>query len=190
MPLVQSRRHLENARQAIAQMRSAPSFDAYEAAWRQFLQEINKVWKKVELECKKNTKFNGWRSGYVELRKSDSLLSYVLHARNSDEHTLTEITKRAPGSIAISAPAETGVLYIRSLTVRAGGVIEYDGSPAVFQVTHPRVQLERVCDRGIWYEVPESHLGETVTDKAPHYIGDRAVAFYADYVGAAEKKFS
>ena len=57
-------------------MRTAGPFEAYEVAWRQFLQEINEVWKKVELECKKNTKFNGWRSRYVELRKSDALLSY------------------------------------------------------------------------------------------------------------------
>jgi hypothetical protein len=171
-------------------MRTAASFDAYEAAWRQFLQEINKVWKKVELECKKNPKFNGWRGKYVELRKTDALLSYVLHARNSDEHTLTEITKRMPGSIAIYAPPETGVVHIRSLTIREGGVIEYDGSPAVFQVTHPSVQLERVFDRGIWYEVPDSHLGEQSSERAPHSIAQRVVIFYADYVGSAELKFS
>lgn len=190
MPLVQSRRHLENARHAVARMRAAASFDAYEAAWRQFLQEMNKVWKKVELECKKNTKFNGWRAKYVVLRTTDPLLCYVLHARNSDEHTLTEITKRVPGSIAISAPPETGVLHIRSLTMYAGGAIEYDGSPAVFKVTHPSVQLECVFDRGIWYEVPDSHLGENLNETAPLSIAERAVTFYADYVGAAEKEFS
>jgi hypothetical protein len=189
MPLLQSRRHFENARHAINQMRSATSFEGFEAAWRQFLQEINKVWKKVELECKKNPKFNGWHSKYVELRKEDPLLCYVLHARNSDEHTLTEITKRVAGSIGVSAPPETGVLHIRSLKIQ-GGTIEYDGSPAIFAVTDPSVQLERVFDRGIWYDVPGSHLGQELKQKTPLTVAERALAFYADYVAAAEQKFS
>ena len=190
MPLVQSRRHLENARHAVAQMRTAGPFEAYEVAWRQFLQEINKVWRKVELECKKNSKFNGWRTKYVELRKSDALLCYLHHARNSDEHTLTEITKRVPGSIAISAPPETGVLFVRSLRMHAGGMIEYDGSPAVFNVTQPSVQLERVFDRGTWYEVPDSHLGKTLAEKDPLAIAALALTFYAEYIEMAEQKFS
>jgi hypothetical protein len=190
MPLVQSRRHLESARHAVAQMHTASSFEAYEAAWRQFLQEINKVWKKVELECKKNSKFNGWRAKYVELRKTDALLCYLHHARNSDEHTLTEITKRVPGSIAISAPPETGVLNIRSLKIDAEGMIEYDGDPAVVEFTQPSVQLGRVFDRGTWYEVPDSHLGNGLTHRAPLAIAGLALKFYAEYIGAAEQKFS
>jgi hypothetical protein len=188
MPLPQSRRHLENARQALAQMERANSFEAYEFAWRQFLQELNKIWKKVELECKKHPKFSGWRSKYADLRKTDPVLSYLLHARNSDEHTLTEITKRTPGSISILPPPETGSVYIRSLTVHQGR-IEYDGSPAIFQVTNPSVQLERVFDRGVWYDVPTQHLGNELRDTSPHGVAQSAIAFYADYVAGAEKTF-
>lgn len=190
MPLVQSRRHQENARHAVAQMRTAGSFEAYEAAWRQFLQEINKVWKKVELECKKNSKFKAWRVKYVELRKTDPLLCYLHHARNSEEHTLTEITKRVAGSLAISAPPETGVLHIRSLRVDADGTLEYDGSPAVFQVTQPSVELDRVLDRGNWYEVPAAHLGNSLLRKDPISLADLGLKFYAEYISAAEQKLS
>jgi hypothetical protein len=190
MPLLQSRRHLNNAAQAINQMRSARSFEAYESSWRQFLQELNKIWKKVELECKKNPKFNGWRAKYITLRKDDALLCYLHHARNSDEHTLTEITKRVPGSLAISAPPETGFVHIRSLTITADGGVQYDGSPAVFQVTPPSVQLDRVRDRGTWYEVPEKHLDADLVRKDPLEVADCGLKFYTEFVKEAEDRFA
>jgi hypothetical protein len=190
--LAAAKRDLAASRRALEAMRAAQSLDAIEAAWRSFLQEANKVWTKVELACKSHPKAQPWFGGHARLRKKDMLLRYLHHARNSDEHTLTEIVSRQPGGFAINpAPGMKGV-YIDSMTISSGPSgthINYRGSPIQVEVHTPHVQLERVFDRGAWFNPPTQHLDKRLMKNDPITVAELGYTYCERIVSEAESRF-
>ena len=120
------------------------------------------------------------------------LLKYLLHARNSDEHTLTEIVSEQPGGIGINPASGISGLYIKSLKMSGGpqGMnIRYEGSPAEIRVVRPHVRLERVYDRGEWYNPPTQHLSTPLSQRDPVAVATLGFDYYRAFLTDAEATF-
>ena len=113
-------------------------FAAYEYAWRDFLRRIDRVWKKMKSVC---TGKPGWQtpaSKIGHLRKTDSLLKYLIHARNVDEHTISDVvTEWNPNMQA-----------------------KQFGTSVLLEWKEWDRPLLAVTDRGVCYSPPNQHLGQ------------------------------
>lgn len=192
MTLLTVKRELAATQRALEGMRGAKTLDELEAAWRTFLQNANKVWTKIELVCKAPSPAQPWLGAHLRIRKKDMLLRYLHHARNSDEHTLTEIVSKQPGGIGIRGAAGTGGVYIKSMTINSGPQgthIKYEGSPIEIVQVAPHVRLERVFDRGTWYNPPTQHLERQLTQADPVSVAEAGYEYMRSMVGEAEGRF-
>jgi hypothetical protein len=190
--LLAAKRELAATKRALESMRTAKTLDDLEAAWRSFLQNANKVWTKLELVCKAPSKAQPWFGGHLRARKKDMLLRYLHHARNSDEHTLTEIVSKQPGGIGIRGAPGTSGVHIKSMTIKGGpqGMhIDYEGSPIEIVQIAPHVQLERVFDRGDWYNPPTQHLDKPLGKTDPIGVAALGYEYICAMVAEAEGKF-
>jgi hypothetical protein len=190
--LLAAKRELAATKRVLEAMRAAQTLDDIEAAWRSFLQNANKVWTKLELVCKAPSPAQAWLGGHLRTRKTDMLLRYLKHARNSDEHTLTEIVSKQPGSIGIRGAPGTSGVYIKSMTINSGPQgthIDYEGSPIEIVQTVPHVKLERVFDRGSWYNPPTQHLGQRLSQADPVSIAVAGFEYLRVMIEEAEGRF-
>ncbi|MGA4049093.1 hypothetical protein ACI2VH_16790 [Ralstonia nicotianae] len=179
---------LAKARAAIEAMRSAKALDEFEEHWKEFLGRIERVWNKALSHFGKSPKWNGWKGKTEKLRRTDSLLSYLINARGTDEHTVNEIVGREPGGIGIN-PAEGNGLYIERMTINNGQIriqspqrIRVDFIPA-------RTTLLPVTNRGRTYPVPTSHLGMPVDPRNVISVAEAGAQFYQEFLSAAEAFF-
>jgi hypothetical protein len=170
-PLREAKRELRSAEWALGRMHSAPDFDSFEDTWRQYLMALRKVWIKTERGCQHVRKrFEPWQGKIKSQQRNDQLLRYLEHARNADEHTIQLILDDIPKQ-----------------TVTVGGDTVYVGNDVV--IIAPRVELRPVKDRGEWYDPPVEHLGKALAERGPLKVAELGLAFYADFVEQAERKF-
>jgi hypothetical protein len=112
-PLHHSKRELTAASRALERMKSSSNFDELEDEWKSFLHSIEKVWVKAERACQHvRNQFEPWQGRFVTERRKDPLLSYLRHARNSDQHTIQEMMEKKPAS--------------RSMYIEGGGSVHID----------------------------------------------------------------
>jgi hypothetical protein len=153
---------LERARATIPTMeRTDIPIKDVESAWWSFLLSANSVYTKLEQGSKDNGKSKAWFGRAKHVRKNDPLLSYLHHARNSDEHSL-------------EATAVTGIADLKSLhpevkVSEPGQNVRVDFDPnANLEPGTPLATLKvGLCvlpvtdDRyGDTFPVPTSHMGE------------------------------
>lgn len=189
-PLKHARRELDGATAAFKRMKEASSLDDFESAWRSYLASVNRVWSKLEALAKKTAgRFQPWLGERSTVRKEDMLLRYLLHARNSDEHTLTEVVERRAPSMGITA-GPTGAALVRSLRIRADGTVEFDGEGSLAITFRPeRVVLARVLDRGEWYDAPTHHLDRPLLSVEPLHVAELGLRYYTAIVEEADRDF-
>jgi hypothetical protein len=189
-PLSRSKSQLRAASLAVERMRAAKSFQDFEAAWGDFLDAVEKVWKKCERECQGVKKeFQPWQARFNSERGSDPLLSYLRHARNADNHSIQEIVQHIPGSSMITSSGP-GPLYIERLEIRDGQITEYSGNQPLIQRTTPsRVEPLRIVDRGVTYDPPREHLGRALDRRDPLAIAEAGLTYYTKFVEEAHARF-
>ena len=189
-PLNAARKELTRAGHALESLRSAQTYGVLEDAWASFLRHLERSYNKAQAQLKRSSKFQGWpMRGRVEaLRSKDPLLSYLRNARGADEHGIEPIASGKPGGVGIG-PAEGNSLYVRSMTVDRGK-IRID-SPDRIRVTVIPAEfvLAPLVNRGVTYEVPNSHLGSSLPSSDPVSLGERGLKFYHDFIEQAEREF-
>lgn len=140
-------------------------FATFEAAWREFLQKIERVWNKTQAAVCEHPRWPRLESEVVRLRNTDPLLRYLRHARNADEHSIQAMASDWDANLRASQVGEK--------TVRL------DWEPW----DRP---LLPVSNRGVVFDPPKEHLGESITEKfkkgaaEPIVIADLALHFYRD----------
>ena len=92
----------------IEAMRDATDFEHYEKSWLDYLHYLDRGWNKLEklLAGISHQKLSHAR----QTRKSDALLSYLMHARNVDEHTIRKVVAKHPGSLKITGGPGGGTI--------------------------------------------------------------------------------
>lgn len=189
-PSPKPREELGRARAAVERMRKATSFPEFEEHWREFLRRLDRVWNKAEAHYVRHRKWHSWSGKYTTARSNDELLSYLVQARNVDEHTVAEIVTHQPGSLALGTGPSGSAHYQRLSIFKDGRVyVQATGDPKV-TITPSRAKLLPVTSRGRTYQVPTSHIGGAIDAKNVPDTADKAVAFYDTFVSEAEKYFS
>lgn len=178
-----AKRELHSAERRFKAMTECESFEDMDIEWRGFLVSIEKVWKKIERAgvLINQGKFGQFQKPFKDQKKNDVLLSYILHARNSDEHSVQEVSSSLNQYSAIPI----------------GFVNREMGQPDVFVPVNPaqkpsiqmdiKFELVDVVDRGKTYRPP---WGNTVPGPiSPVEAADRALSFYREYMSAFVGEF-
>jgi hypothetical protein len=182
------RREWERAKEAVERMRKAKSFEEFEESWREFLRRIDRVWNKAGAHFKRSPKWTGWAKKFIAMRTKDELLSYLMQARNADEHTVGEIAAKEPGEIAINAADTSRAMYIRKLEIQNGRMY-LDADNAVVILVPDRAKLLPVTNRGKTYAAPVKHLGSDIDPNNILDVAERGLRFYEKFLSDAEAHF-
>jgi hypothetical protein len=141
-------------------------FGEYDAAWREFLHRIERVWTKTHAAAHGLPGWQKIESEVVALRKSDPLLCYLIQARNVDEHTISPVAQDWNANIRM---AQTGN------EIRAA----WDAWDR---------PLLPVKNRGVVYEPPRKHLGAAIEPllkkgrAEPVIVAELALRFYVNFI--------
>jgi hypothetical protein len=188
-----ARARLLDAFHAHEDLKASKDWASFESAWTRLLTALNAVYSILEQSCRGAPTSERWFANAKKQRKTDEVLSYLHHARNVNDHGISEVLQQQPGGIGINASGGRGSpMYIERLAVRADGTIEelrghsLDGSP--LQITHypARVGLVPVRDRGVDYEPPTSFLGEKLEDPSPVNVATQVLEFMVFLFSDAE----
>lgn len=182
--LVKAREHLELAKAAAQRLTLEAGFKPYEQAWSDFLSQASRFYSKLEQGAKGCNASEPWLGLKKHERRTDTLLAFLHHARNSDEHGLEQITQRAADGINMRFPPaqrvavgmdvmldDEGRLHVRNPQVRLP-----EGQVERIEIVNPRVELIPVTDRGRRYEPPRAHLDRPIEDRSPRGVAQLAIA--------------
>jgi hypothetical protein len=171
---------LKWASASVSEMVVATNLLRYEKSWKDFLAYLERFWEKISRSGQSSLTTQISQVG--QLRKSDQLLQYLMHARNSNEHTIRPILERVEGGIGggttITGGARGGTLVRGSIT---GGKPPDDliwNGDLIFRFGHDRLEAIDVTDRGQKYAGPSLHMGQPITTRTPHDLAKMGFAFY------------
>lgn len=186
---------LNKARLSHQAMLDAKDPTTMDAAWSDFLIAASGIYSKFEQGSKSNPKSTGWFGRKKKERKDDPLLSYLHHARNSDEHGIEAVTIRNKGGWGINpsnpelpmsfdinpsgVPIEVGQMLI----------VNHDpANPPVVDKIPPSIRLTRVTDSrfGDSFDPPRSHQGSELQDSSLGAVAQLAITYLERMVEEAK----
>ena len=181
---------LKKAESYIKGLESSKTLIEYEDTWKEFLHNLERAWNKLTSHLKRSPKYQGWneRGRTEQVRRKDPLLSYLIHARGADEHSVSDITKNEPGGIGIN-PASGNTLKINKLEINNGHISIDSDQPIKIEFIPGQVKLLPVINRGRTYPVPTEHLGSAISSADPIIIAKMSIEFYKKYFKKAEEYF-
>lgn len=179
-----SEKELIKAKKSLKKMKELRSqndinlLDEFESHWIDFLINLEKIWKKAELECKDLPKFQPWQGVYKRERKKDPLLSYLKNARDVDQHSIQQIAIERGYEIKITSPLE-------GATFNAGDTITIKG-----EVKEPRIETQAVTNRSEVYQPPIEHLDKRLLNpNDPIELAELGLAYYENFLDEIKLKF-
>jgi hypothetical protein len=186
----QSVARLQKARGALTRLEAATTLDDSESAWADLLLSGNAIYSKLEQGSKANGKASAWFGRAKKARKDDPLLSYMHHARNSEEHGIEDITKRmeaGQATITIREPFDPSKLAGLQLNIDTDGrgrvLVSSSNEDVVSTQMYERasIALVRVKDPRFndHFDPPYEHLGVKLPDQSPLTIATLFVAHLA-----------
>jgi hypothetical protein len=172
---------LARARDALRRLEVAESLDEIENSWTDLLLAGNAVYSKLQQGSKASGRAEGWFSRAKKARKDDQLLSYMHQARNSEEHSIEDVTRRmkvGDATLTFREPFDPKKLEGLQIKIdprsRPGHVRVSSSNEDVVSTKmfdKPSLMLVRVTNRGVHYDPPNEHLGASLTDQSPLAIG-------------------
>jgi hypothetical protein len=180
-------KRLEKATLALHRLDQSNDLKETEAAWSDLIMAAGSIYSKLEQASKTSGKLNAWYGRVKHERKTDTLLSYIHHARNTDEHGLEDITRIAKreATLRFHEPFDPqkldGVqLFVGTDETGAPRFKVSDGAPTTVEhFVEPTVVLVEVKDKRYndTFPPPSTHLGKNLDDTRPLAVGRRAVAY-------------
>src|SRR5271166_5344227 len=186
-----ARHRLDKANTAIARLRASTNFPEAEAAWSDFLMAANAVYSKLEQGAKSIGRSEAWFGRKKGERKSDPLLSYLHHARNSDEHSIEPITQRNSGGWALKSGGADSSFQMNGTigpSMSSLRITPISGAPPFMEIILPHLQLIAVNDSRFkdTFHPPTEHLGERLLDVSPLNIASLFVVYLQSIIAEAE----
>jgi hypothetical protein len=159
--------------------------------WSDFLGYANRVYNKLSYGPKLGSS-KGWFDSVKHFRKEDTLLRYILHARDADAHGVENITANPnlvsvtiePLSWYVNKPVRGKI--IESGRVKSDGSFEFEN--LMVQTTRVVLHLVPVTDRGILYHPPTvgEYFGEYLSEVSPIGVATIAIRYLTRIIGEAE----
>ena len=201
-------KEIRAAKRELEAMRSARSLADIEDSWRGALSALERCWNAVlHAGSGAGSGFQPWIGQYVAFRKTDPLVSYLHHARNSEEHSIRESIEHTPVSISVGVPPGarptildakeaafhglppgTAVYALPNVYIE-GGTVRIEGDPRGVQIRPAHVELVPVTDSGVTFTPPNEHLGFRLASRDPAAVLQLGIRFYEDLLEAARDKF-
>ena len=184
------------AETAISAMASTRNFLKFHKEWQDFLFRIDRAWEVAERSLRRSPGFQNWFRPYAQQRKKDPLLVFLFQARNAETHAIAPTVDKPLGLVVrekyghpfraskIASSLEDGTLTIDIETAPEDSLLTYE---AVLLPSSP--VLVRFQNRGRWYEVPTSHLGNELRSSHPVDVARAGLAFYSAFIREAEHRF-
>lgn len=176
---------LVKVEEAIAKLENAPTFDAVEVAWTDFLTATATIYSKLEQGSKTSGTSTAWFGRVKKLRKTDELLCYLHHARNSEEHGIEDTAHRkAIGAEFVLPNGKRSILRFEDPNV----VLKEQHEPGKVPINRiiRYTDVVRVRDRGVYYDPPTEHLGETIDTRDPVELASFALPYLQALLAEAE----
>jgi hypothetical protein len=185
--LMAAKTEMRRADEHFKRLKVAQSIADTKDAWSDFLVYFNRFFTKLE-QASKSGKSKGWYDLIKNERKNSSCLSYLLHARNVDEHGIAAIHEDAPGDLRIGAPGEA-VSFSGVLSPRGSfGTVKGIGTTATVSQRPPRVELKQVVDRGVPYDPPVNPASPFRDAHTPIELADIGMTALTRIMEEAEKQ--
>jgi hypothetical protein len=188
----------ENAKAALQRLESSLDLKETASAWSDLIMAACSLFSKLQQAAK--TAGGGAKSWFDRVkneRDTDTLLSYIHHARNADYHGLEDITRIAnrQATMRIQEPFDPKKLDGVKVTIGmdstgAPEIRVSDGAPiSVEHYKQPTVVLVEIKDKRnkISYPTPSTHLGKQLEDTRPLAVGRLTVSYLASVMDEARR---
>ena len=169
-----------------------PFFEHFDRPWYQLLVAGNSVYSKLEQGSKTNGKSQAWYGRMKKIRKDDELLSFMHHARNSEEHGLSssttggqiKLTPVSEGAAVVSEPARGSKAAAKTSSTA--------GRDADFQLSITPIRLIRVRDDRYndYFDPPTSHKGLPIDEALPIPVAELYIAYLSTLIEDAKSYVS
>jgi len=180
---------LDKAKAAQERLEIATKREEIVSAWSDLLLAAAGVYSKLEQGSKTSGPGRAWYGRVKAERKADPLLSYVHHARNSDEHGIEEIVevrKKGTATITFREPFDATKLEGVQISVgrdnRGNVVVTSSNEDVATTKMYDRDQVELVTVKDSrfndTFQPPYEHLGVKIEKQTPKEIG----ALLVDYI--------
>ena len=171
----QAEERLVSATKALAVLKANGDRRERESAWIDLITALGTVYSKLEQGAKQIDKSRMWFDIKKKERKSDPLLAYIHHARNSAEHGIVRTGRYAIQSVSFTGmkPGATA-----GLRLTPEGMRPFSTDPDLeLRFVENDVSLLTVHDRGVMFHPPTEHLGKTLAEFGASHIGTLAVEY-------------
>ena len=167
---------LHKARNSHGKLVNAQSAGEAESAWSDFLYAAGRIYSKLEKGSKGHSKSEPWFGRVKNERRTDALLSYIHHARNTDYHGIENVTER---KLRLTLRGEKGARLYGLVVDHGGQAHHHPLNTKVIAETTVGLQLSLVIDDrfGDTFNPPESHLGKAIQDRTPKGISTLAMKY-------------
>lgn len=170
------------AEESIHTMETASDLHRYEKGWKDFLGYLDVFWEKAKNSGLPSLAATISRIG--NLRKTDELLCYLMHARNSNTHTIRPILEKVEGANGggtsiTGGPGGGRIIHGQIVGGKAPTDLVWEGK-LEFRFGRDRLEIIDVIDRRQVYGIPVNHLGQPLTTKTPHELAKLGLAFYRE----------
>lgn len=185
-----AKKEIKAAKKCIHDMESSNNFDDMEQLWRNYLNHIEKSFTKLlSATSAVKGKFSNTFSKEYSLRNGDELLRYIKQARDSDNHTIEDISKKIYPSMTINPLPGSQVLKFDKLFLYGDGGMYIEGDPALIEFHPGSIEVIAVTNRGSKCNPPTSHNGNEISTKDPVKLAKYGVAFYEAWIEKSRKIF-
>jgi hypothetical protein len=167
-PLRIPNQELISAWDAAHRIRETESLDQLNAEWASVLNHLEKLWVKTGIACKASRAgFENWNKTWLKIREEDSLLVYMRQARHADNHSAQFLSSQVVGHLMIVPGRGLGFSLLDT----------------------PELAVSDVRNRGVLYQVPDSHLGQPLNTRDPRVLSVHGCNFYAEYLQEVRHSF-
>ena len=186
-----ARKEIKAAKKCLQSMESSHDLDEMEQLWRDCINHIEKSHTKLLSATNPvKGKFSSFFSKKITQKKNDELLRYVNQARNTDNHSIADLSRKVPPSTRYSSLPGAKSHYIKHMVIGSYGQIEhYEGDPMLVKFHPASIEVISVTNSGVMYSPPNTHLGVPVASKSPIVLARKAISFFEDWIEDSSKNF-
>lgn len=125
----QAEDRLNRAMLALDRLASAERPELADKAWSEFLVAVGGIYGKLGSGAKGNRRSEAWWGKKIHERRTDSLLAYLHHARNADEHTTAPLSDYEAhlsfdgvATVGIATGSNDTILSLKNPSIKVVGI--------------------------------------------------------------------
>ncbi|QWE16293.1 hypothetical protein [Polynucleobacter sp. AP-Nino-20-G2] len=179
-------KEFEKAKELIELMSSVSNLEEYEEYWKEFLHNLDRGFNKLKDLYKNDKRAKRVIDAINTARNSDPLIAYLMQARNSDEHSMRQITDKAGGYTKITGGLGGGKI-IRGILEggKAPDNLVIEGNFDIeFKIDS--LHIISVINCGKKFDPPKICAGKDISTETPHIIAAIGLDFYLEKISQIE----